>query len=78
MMEGKRYVPQPGYLYINHAIWNGTASVYKCLSTNSDGTALLANVYSGWTFLAHDIVRYDDGSIEWGYSTGGHFAEVLS
>ena len=25
-----------------------------------------------------DIVRYDDGSIEWGYSTGGHFAEVMT
>lgn len=76
-MDGKRFMPQPGYVYRNRASWyDGKASVFRCLAAHADGTALLANMYSGWTFLAHDIVRYDDGSIEWGYSTGGHFAEV--
>lgn len=38
------------------------------------GNARMQNVKTGWTFLAHGVQMYEDGSIEWDYSTGGYFA----
>ena len=40
-----------------------------------DGVERMTNVKTGWTFRAHGIVQYEDGSIEWDYSTGGYFEE---
>lgn len=37
---------------------------------------VLKNLISGWTFLAQNIIIYDDGSCEWDFSTDGHFEEV--
>ena len=55
-----------GALYDN--ISGGTFRAY------SDGsTAMLSNISSGWTFVAHEIQLYDNGKIEWAYSTGGHY-----
>lgn len=39
------------------------------------GEAKLQSVASYWTFIAHGIGRYDDGSIDWDYSTGGYFTK---
>lgn len=35
--------------------------------------AILQNVSSGWTLVAHGTCVYEDGSIAWDFSTGGHF-----
>lgn len=29
----------------------------------------------GWSFTAHGLQRYEDGTVEWNYSTGGAFRE---
>lgn len=77
MSTAVQFTPQPGFLYtLRCKLANGQTSVYKCIHVNSDGTALMANIASGWTCLVHDILRYPDGQIEWGYSTGGYFAVV--
>lgn len=34
---------------------------------------VLRSESSGWVFTAEKITAYDDGSIEWDYSTGGFF-----
>ena len=36
----------------------------------------MINEKSGWTITVHNVRMYDDGSIEWDYSTGGHFLPV--
>ena len=37
--------------------------------------AEMQNIKSGWTFIAKGIIRYNDGTIEWDYSVGGHFEQ---
>lgn len=39
------------------------------------GEGRMQNVKTGWTFRAHGIVQYADGTIEWDYSTRGYFDE---
>lgn len=36
----------------------------------------MVNMKSGWTFWAHNITVYKDGTIEWDYSSDGYFGEV--
>lgn len=33
----------------------------------------MENVRTGWIFWAHVITMYEDGTIEWDYSTVGSF-----
>ncbi len=51
---------------------NRNGGDYLCRIVLRDG-AILVNTASGWQLEAHTITRYDDGTIEWDYSTGGHF-----
>lgn len=54
-------------------------SLYKVLDVykypNGAIDALLENVESGWTFMAHGI-RFNGDKIYWSYSSGGYFKEV--
>lgn len=76
-MKGKRIRPTTGEVYMNR---NG--KVYLCGDVWDNNTpepsfcARMTNTATGWTFTAHGIVEYEDGAIEWDYSTGGHFREV--
>lgn len=58
----------PGCTYANH---NG--SDYLCKSIPDDNSAVMERVKDGWTLVAHGIQKYGDGTIEWDYSTGGHW-----
>jgi len=58
----------PGCTYTNH---NG--SDYLCKSVPDENSAVMERVTDGWTLVAHGIQRYGDGTIEWDYSTGGHW-----
>ena len=46
---------------------------FLCLSDTEGEITKLRNVASGWTLNAHVVTMYDDGTIEWDYSTGGYF-----
>ena len=35
--------------------------------------AYMKRVKDEWSLSAHDVIQYADGTIEWNYSTGGHF-----
>lgn len=35
--------------------------------------AYMERVKDGWSLIAHGVIQYEDGTIEWNYSTGGHF-----
>lgn len=58
----------PGCTYTNH---NG--SEYLCKSIPDNNSAVMERVKDGWTLVAHGIQKYGDGTIEWDYSTGGHW-----
>ncbi len=46
---------------------------YRCKRVKSSCCALLERESDGWNLTAHGIVKNPDGTIEWGYSTGGHW-----
>lgn len=64
----QRFVPVPGEVYENAG-----GGRFECTDRDPSTTAQMTNIASGWTCIAHNIVRYEDGTIEWDYSTGGHF-----
>ena len=68
----RRFIPTNGRIYENAG-----GGRYLCdYAQKNDCTAWMKNVASGWTCLAHNIVIYENGTIEWDYSTGGHFESV--
>ena len=69
----QRFAPQMGEEYENAG-----GGRYLCTRSWDEDTwtARFMNTASGWTCLAHGIVRYEDGTIEWDYSTGGHFEKI--
>ena len=69
-METRHVKLIPGITYTNKG-----GGRYRCLDTYSYiDAAQVENIESGWRCLAHNITMYDDGSIEWDYSTNGYFA----
>ena len=54
-------------------------SSFICLETLSTAysaySAKLQNVVSGWTFTAQGVNMYADGTIDWDFSTDGHFVK---
>lgn len=64
----------PGEVYRNR---NGKD--YRCMTLTclpyKEGEERMQNVKTGWTFRAHGVQTYEDGTIEWDYSTGGYFDE---
>lgn len=72
-MGRNSFIPQPGEFYQNHG--GGIFECIKILNSKNDG-AIMQNFASGWTFMAHGIGVYEDGSIDWDYSTGGHFVKL--
>lgn len=83
--KGEAFRPQFGQTYLNRA-----GGKYLCIRNMDDTerpeywnagggcsetSAILINVESRWAFEAKGIIRYMDGTIEWGHSVGGHFME---
>ena len=66
----KPFKPVVDGVYINA----GTGSMYQCISINEvHQTCTMRNITSGWTCDVHDIGIYNNYSIDWAYSTNGHF-----
>lgn len=67
----QKFIPKYGQVY-----QNAGGGTYKCVGAYDDNySAKFQNVASGWTLHAHGVGIYEDGSIDWDYSTGGHFSE---
>lgn len=62
-----------GQTYRNRNGWD-----YKCLWNGEPGVAELERVSDGWRLLACGICMYEDGSIEWDRSVGGHWPGRLA
>ena len=70
-MKRKKFTPVSGKVYENQG-----GGAFRCLWVISSGKAVMQNVVSGWTFNAHGCGIYENGNIDWDYSTSGYFAEV--
>ena len=73
-MVRKSFTPGIGEVY---TLYGGKGQKYRVLGIEGIATAKLQSVASYWTFIAHGIGRYDDGSIDWNFSSGGYFAEEV-
>ncbi len=83
-MQKKYILPVVGQLYKNR---NGRE--YCCLSNASylsqsnmrvavslgEHRASMVRMSDGWSFVAHGLQQYEDGTVEWNFSTGGAFRE---
>ena len=54
---------------------NRNGQEYKCIWVG-DLCAGMLNVRSGWFCVAYGVKIYEDGTIDWNFSTGGHYAEI--
>lgn len=76
MMEyPKLFAPEYGKVYENRG--GGT---YRCIDRTAwrenTARAWMQNTRSGWAFTAVGCRMYQDGTIEWDYSTGGEFLPI--
>lgn len=73
-MNATYIIPCAGQTYTN---FNG--NTYLCLQSGigsqpgREMTAKFERQPDGWTIEAHGVAQFEDGSIEWDYSTGGHW-----
>lgn len=67
-----KFTPEAGEIYKNQG--GGT---FRCLEVIDplEHKAIMQNIASLWTFQANGCGMYGDGTIDWDYSTGGHFAD---
>lgn len=70
MKKREKFTPEEGKYYRNAG-----GGVYKCVRSFKNDTAIMRNYLSGWTIMAHGCGLYEDGTIDWDYSTGGTFEE---
>lgn len=70
-MNRKQFTPEPGVSYRNRY-----GGIYECVETfdAKNGGAVMRNQESGLTLNAYEIWIYDDGSIDWVSTYGGHIA----
>lgn len=82
-MEKQYIIPIVGRIYTNR---NGQE--YRCTNSRfydsdecrqralalGEHTATMERVKDGWTLVAHGVLEYEDGTIEWNYSAHGYFA----
>ena len=77
MTTEKRQNPRRFTPTIDAIYENAGGGTYRCEGPAKleSCSAWMQNTASGWTLLAHGITRYEDGTIEWDYSTDGGFNE---
>lgn len=76
-MSGKRFRPVAGTVYTNKG--GGTflcGDVWENDTPQRSYCARMVNTKTGWTLTAHGLIQYEDGTIEWDYSTDGRWGEV--
>ena len=62
-------------LTIGAVYHNRNGSDYLCEAIREPGCYIMKRAKDGWTLEAHTITMYEDGTIEWDYSTGGRWAD---
>ena len=77
-MERKRQNPQPFNPVKGEVYENAGGGRYLCESDPNGVSfdAWMTNTTSGWHCLCRNIVRYEDGTIEWDRSIDGRFVPI--
>ena len=81
-MEKQYIVPVVGRVYTNrnggdylctgNLLYLSKEEEHRSLALG-EHIAYMERVKDGWSLSAHGVVQYENGTIEWNYSTGGHF-----
>lgn len=74
-MERKYFIP-----VVNRVYTNRNNKQYRCTgfvegSCPWETVAYFTRLSDGWNLTAHGPQIYEDGTIEWNYSTGGHWPQ---
>lgn len=62
---------EKGRVYTHRSL---VAGKFRCIK--GDSYPVLQNIRSGWTLTAHGVGMYEDGTIDWDYSTNGRFTPL--
>ena len=83
-MQAKYILPVVGQIYKNrngreccclsNASYPNGETAQKALARGEHQTGMV-RMSDGWSFTAHGLHQYEDGTVEWNYSTGGAFRE---
>ena len=79
-MKSERAFLKVGELYVLHTSNpDHTAYVIECLRILTDDyyspySAVVRSTISGWTMVVHGTNIYEDGSIDWDFSTNGYYS----
>ena len=63
-------------LNIRQVYENKGGGKFLCLKKIDESTYQMLNIKSSWMFIAHEITMYEDGTIEWDYSSNGYFSDL--
>ena len=79
-MDSKRALLKVGSLYKLHDRDGYVLEVLRNISDDpySAYTSRVRSTITGWTMTIHGVNQYEDGSIDWDFSTDGFFTEVDS
>jgi len=71
---GQTYVNRNGseYLCTGNCFYDSKEQEQRSLVLGKH-VAFMERVKDSWKLSAHGVIQYEDGTIEWNYSTGGHF-----
>lgn len=75
--EDPRRHKKPKYIIPEHKACyrDRHGSIYECVAHLCGYDVILERVPDHYRFVAHGIQQHKDGTIEWDYSTGGHWNE---
>lgn len=81
-MDRQYIIPVVGQIYRNrnggeyrctdNAFYVNDAQERRALALG-EHVAYMERVKDGWKLKVHGVIQYKDGTIEWNYSSGGHF-----
>ena len=63
-------------LNIGEVYQNKGGGSFLCIREIDESTYQMLNIKSRWMLEAHEITMYEDGTIEWDYSSHGYFSEL--
>ena len=66
-------IPEKGKTYCNHA--GGEYICEEVLHDENPCVCVMRRLSDDYTLQAHEIFKYPDGTIQWGYSTAGYWPD---
>lgn len=69
----KEETPQIGEVYKLRSY----PSYFRILEKSGEQDYIIQNIKSGWKVLVHNLICYDNGTIEWDFSSKGRFEPIL-